>query len=51
MVRSVVRMEENQALDAAYAMVEKGPAGVLLVLKDRECGIFDCTAINSDQFP
>ncbi len=50
MVRSVVRMEENQALDAAYAMVEKGPAGVLLVLKDRECGIFDCTAMNSDQF-
>ena len=50
MVRSVVRMEENQALDAAYAVVEKGPAGVLLVLKDRECGIFDCTAMNSDQF-
>lgn len=50
MVRSVVRMEENQALDAAYAVVEKGPAGVLLVLKDRECGIFDCAAMNSDQF-
>lgn len=42
MVRSVVRMEENPALGATYAVVEKGGMGVLLVLKDRECGIFDC---------
>ncbi len=50
MVRSVVRMEENRALGAAYAVVEKGALGVLLVLKDRECGVFDYTAMNSDKF-
>ncbi len=50
MVRSVVRMEENRALGAAYAVVEKGALGVLLVLKDRECGVFDYTAMNPDKF-
>lgn len=50
MVRSVVRMEENEALGATYAVVEKGGTGVLLLLKDRECGIFDYSAEGLGEF-
>lgn len=50
MVRSVVKMEEDPAVGATYAVVEKGSAGVLLLLRDRECGIFDYTAMDLDKF-
>lgn len=50
MVCSTVRMEENRALGATYAAVEKGGIGVLLLLRDRECGIFDYSAGGLGEF-
>ena len=50
MVRSTVRKEENRALGATYAVVEKGGIGVLLLLRDRECGIFDYSTEGLGEF-
>ena len=43
-------MEENPAAGAVYAVVDKGSASVLLVLRGRECGVFDYTAMSLDKF-
>lgn len=41
MEESIVRIQEDPELGAAYAVVRKGKYGVLVLLKEAECAIFD----------
>ena len=48
MEESIVRIQEDPELGAAYAVVRKGEAGVLVLLKGAECAIFDYGQLRRD---
>lgn len=49
MVESTVRisMADDNALDCSYAIVEKSGTGVILILRQAECAIFDWAELKS----
>lgn len=52
MVESVVRisMRDDNDLDCSYAIVSKGEACVIIVLKDCECAIFDYNLLKMAEY-
>ena len=49
MIESIVKisMADENALDCSYAIVEKSGAGVILILRQTECAIFDWADLKS----